>query len=119
MEIVWDGAATRYLPYRRVTSAPHIERESWNEAWKIIAGMKGLREIRVRISLKGVLWVMRSRELILQPMKSLTGVKVQLVVPVDDQWRWNSLRERCTAFELVEDTFRDTGPWFFADAYFK
>jgi hypothetical protein len=119
MEIVWDGAATRYFPYRRVTSTPHVERESWNEAWKIIAGMKGLREIRARIRLKGVLWVMRTRELIVQPMRSLSGVKVQLIVPINDHQRWKSLHEESTPFELVEETFYEQETWFFADAYFK
>jgi hypothetical protein len=117
MEIVWDGAATRYLPYRRVTTNPLIERESWNEAWKVVAKMRRLREIRARIRPKGALWVMKTPELLVQPMKDLSGVKVQLVVPIGDHWRFSNLHEGCTPFELVEETFYDRDPWFFADAY--
>jgi len=81
--------------------------------------MKGLREIRARIRLKGALWVMKTPELLVQPMMDLSGVKVQLIVPIGDHWRFSNLHEGSTPFELVEETFYDRDSWFFADAYFK
>lgn len=55
MEIEWNGHATRYVPASRVPKRPFADYRSWSEAWRIIEQMRGLREMRVRLKVSGIL----------------------------------------------------------------
>lgn len=65
LDISWDfniddvfelsGRIELELPFSeriKITGAPYSEISNWNLAWRVIAGMQGLQELRVRIVTK-------------------------------------------------------------------
>jgi hypothetical protein len=78
---------TQYFHSTYIIRGPLIEKGPSNEEWKITAHTKGLEEIRVRLKVESMLYVMETPELVVEPMERISRVEIRLI------WQWSSLHE--------------------------
>jgi hypothetical protein len=108
IELAWDGAVTHYFPDTKTPKGSLGEIRSWNEAWEIMAEMKGLKEIRVRLKVHNlgsiIHYLGRPAQSFVQPMKRVNRARIKLILPPSEFRRFENLHEGSTLFELVEET---------------
>lgn len=111
VELAWDGAATRYFRGTEIARNVRIGRILWYEAWDVMARMKGLRELRVRLKPYSLIGVLGPAKSVVQPMKRMRGVKVQMILPPDEFPLFENPDEEPASFELVEETMLEKERW--------
>jgi hypothetical protein len=103
MELAWERGPT--LAWAGIASYMTLldEDDAWREALKIIGGMKGLKEIQLRLNVRETDPLLGSVKLFVQQIRRTSGIHMQLILPSEGFYQFDDMHDESFNFGPIKE----------------